>query len=351
MIRVLVVDDSAFARKVLRQVLGASPALEVVGYARDGLEALEKIEALSPDVITLDLMMPNLDGLGVLRHLRASALRPAAAGGRPAPKVVLVSSSQEESELVVEALELGAVSMVRKPTAQATDRLYALSDEVTAAVIAAAVARVPVLAAWMPGAADGAAPLAPLHGTQVLAIGTSTGGPQALSRLLADLPDHFPVPVVIALHIPGEYTEALARRLGLRSPLTVVEAHDGVVLAPGLAVLAKGGMHLRLERQGGAVVGRVEHEPASSIYHPSVDVLLGSAAQVYGRGALGVVLTGMGDDGTRGARAIVAAGGRVFTEAEGSCVVYGMPRVVKEAGLSSGEARIEAMGAALVRWL
>lgn len=341
-IRVLVVDDSAFARKVLRQVLGASPALEVVGYARDGLEALEKIELLKPDVITLDLVMPNLDGLGVLRHLRTVPVG--------APRVVLVSFSHEESDLVVEGLELGAVSMVRKPTAQASERLYALSDEVTAAVIAAASSRVPVLDAAAPRVV-GSTPLAPLHGTQILAIGTSTGGPQALSRVLADLPDPFPVPVVIALHIPGEYTEALARRLGVRSKLTVVEAHDGVVLTPGLAVLAKGGRHLRLERRGTQVVGRVELEPAASLYHPSVDVLLGSAAAVYGRGVLAAVLTGMGDDGLIGARAISAAGGRVVTEAESSCVVYGMPRVVKEAGLSTGEARIEALGAALGRWL
>ncbi len=346
-IRVLVVDDSAFARKVLRQVLSASPDIEVVGHARDGLEALEKIEALRPDVITLDLVMPNLDGLGVLRHLRGL-------GDARGPEVVLVSFSHQESDLVVEGLELGAVAMVRKPTAQATDRLFALSDEVVAAVRTAAGVKgaprpTPSVAPVSPRPAPRDGPLTARR-AEVVVVGTSTGGPQALSRLLADLPA-LPVPLLIALHIPGEYTEALARRLDQRSKLSVVEAQSGLVLEPGMAVVAKGGIHLRVERRGSQVIAELDARPADALYHPSVDVLLSSAVEVYGGRTLAVVLTGMGDDGKRGASQVIAAGGRVLTEAESSCVVYGMPRAVKEAGWSSGEARIEDMAAEIVRGL
>ncbi len=339
-VRVLVVDDSAFARKVLRQVLAANSAIEVVGYARDGVEALEKIDELTPDVVTLDLIMPALDGLGVMRAL---------ASRKAMPSVVLVTFSHEESDLVVEGLELGAVAIVRKPSAQATDRLYELSNEVVDAVLGAAKARPAV----SPPASlrSQIAAMGPIGSTRIVVVGTSTGGPQALSRLVTALPANFPVPILIALHIPAEYTAALARRLDDKSTLSVVEAQSGTVLAPGLAILARGGLHLRAARQGGAIVADVSEHPLSSLYRPSVDVLFTSAAEIYGAGTLAVVLTGMGDDGLLGARDIVRAGGRVITEAEASCVVYGMPRSVKEDGISIAEARIEDMAERITQHL
>lgn len=331
-LRVLIVDDSAFARKVLRISLGADPRLEVVGTASDGVDALEKIEALRPDVVTLDLVMPNLDGVGVMRALSTEPGR--------APAVVLVTISDEDSELTVEALQLGAVGMVKKPTALATNRLYELSGELIAAVVAGAEARpralpeVPsVPATW---------PDEPV-GTKVLVIGASTGGPQALTQLISRLPRRLPVAGAISLHIPREYTDALARRLSALGGPEVVEASDGAVLSPGRLLLARGGAHLTLQREGDELRARVSAQPASMPYFPSIDLLFSSAAQACGSSVLGVVLTGMGDDGLEGSQAIVAAGGEVLTESESSCVVYGMPRVVKEAGLSAGEARIEAM--------
>jgi two-component system, chemotaxis family, protein-glutamate methylesterase/glutaminase len=338
--RVLVVDDSAFARKVLREVLGAHPGIEVVGVARDGLEALELVAALEPDVITLDLVMPNLDGIGVLRELASLRTR---------SRVVVVSISGEDSELVVEALQLGAVGLVRKPSALATDRLYELSGDLIRAVLHAAAAASPLLL----GGETVRAPVFSSRTTivKVLVIGTSTGGPQALTRLLSAMPADFPVPIVAALHIPGDYTEALAKRLDSDCALHVVEASDGLLLCPGLVVLAKGGIHLKLERDGEKLVVRLTPEPASSLYFPSVDLLFASAAAVAGPDVLGVVLTGMGDDGLVGSRAIALAGGRVLTEAESSCVVYGMPRSVKEAGYSSGEAALGRMTEAILRLL
>lgn len=334
--RVLVVDDSAFVRKVLRESLNASRDIEVVGIARDGLEALEKVLELTPDVITLDLTMPSLDGLGVLRELIAA--------GSPA-RIVLVSNSDRDSELVVEALRLGAFAVVRKPTSVATDQLYQLGDELVRTVIAAAGAHKPLSP---PPMGSRRAP-APSGAIGLVVIGTSTGGPNALTQMLAGLPGDFPVPVAVALHIPGEYTPALARRLNEDCQLAVIEAREETVLRPGLVVVAKGGLHLRIDRRGGALVAWTSREPADAVHFPSVDLLFESAAQVTGARTLGVVLTGMGDDGLRGARAIVAAGGVMVTEAEESCVVYGMPRCVEQAGLSAAAIPLDGIAAELMR--
>jgi two-component system chemotaxis response regulator CheB len=327
--RVLVVDDSAFARKVLRETLALSPELEVVGFARDGLEALEKIAELKPDVVTLDLIMPNLDGLGVLR-----ALTPA--GG---PRVVVVSISDSHSDLGVEALQMGAVDLVQKPTALATDRLYELSGELVAKVVAAGQSRPRILA---PAPAPRAL-VTPRGTTRLLVIGTSTGGPQALTRLLTSLPKDLPCAVAVALHIPAGYTEALANRLNDACAVRVFEAAEGARLDPGSVVVARGGMHLRLRGGGPSFTTHLDATPTASPYCPSVDALFESAALAAGPAVLGVVLTGMGNDGLEGARALKRAGGRTLTESEESCVVYGMPRAVAEADLSVGTAPIEEM--------
>lgn len=338
-IRVLIVDDSAFARKVLRQALEAQPQIEVVGIAADGLEALEKIGVLAPDVVTLDLMMPQLDGIGVLRELATLTT---------APKVIVVSFSSGESELVVEALQLGAVDFLRKPTALATDRLYELSDDVAAMVLAAAGARRAPLAA---APVSVRTPLRPAPSREILVIGTSTGGPQALTRLLGALPGDFPVPIAIALHIPMEYTNALAQRLDACSALRVVEATDELPLTPGLAVLAKGGLDLQVERRGRSLTARLTPHSSTLLYVPSVDVLFQSAARACGPRTLAAVLTGMGNDGLEGARAVVAAGGVVLTESEATSVIYGMPRCVREQGLSLEEVALDELATALIRRL
>jgi two-component system, chemotaxis family, protein-glutamate methylesterase/glutaminase len=338
-VRVLVVDDSALARKVLRESLSRVPGIEVVGIARDGLEALEKISELSPDVVTLDLVMPGLDGLGVLRALDWAER----------PKVIVVSTSDAESELGIEALGNGAIGVVHKPTATANDRLYELSRELADAVLNAAHAR-PRRAG--PSRASETAAVAPAaHRTGIVVVGTSTGGPQALTRLLGELPKDFPVPIAMVLHIPVGYTEALARRLDSVSALDVREASEGLELRPGMAVLARAGVHLELARRGSFGTAHLNPEPASSPHRPSVDVLFESAAAEYGSAALGIVLTGMGDDGLAGARKIRGAGGRLLIEAESSCVVYGMPRCIQEADLAEAEAPLEEMAGLLLRSL
>jgi two-component system chemotaxis response regulator CheB len=331
-LRVLVVDDSAFARKVLREVLTKSGRVEVVGIARDGLEALEQIQTLDPDVITLDLVMPNLDGVGVL-----NALPP-----ERRVRAVVVSVSDAESELGAEALALGAFDVVHKPTTLASPTLYELGDELVRKVLAAAAPhaadRASLVRAEAARTAEGVRPAA-------VVIGTSTGGPQALTRLLTALPRDFPVPIAAALHIPAGYTESLARRIDNASLIHVCEATDGLVLRPGLAVIARGGVHMRLERRHGDVVARLEVEPMTAPHRPSIDVLFASAAAAYEARLLAVVLTGMGSDGLEGSRTIRAAGGTVIAESPASAVVYGMPRAVWEAGIASEEHSIDTMAA------
>ncbi len=335
-IRVLVVDDSAFARKVVRESLETSPLLEVVGIARDGIDALEKIATLKPDVITLDLVMPNLDGLGVL-----AALTP-----EQRARVVVVSMADGESDIGVAALAYGIFDLVHKPTALAVASLQEIAEELVTKVYLAAAqprGRVPEVVASEPLPA----PRTPSE--RVVLIGTSTGGPQALSRLLKELPADFPAPIAMVLHIPVGYTGPLAERLDAECAIDVLEAEEGMLLRPGLAILARAGVHLRLVGSGDEIRAHLDPEPRGSVHRPSVDVLFQSAAECLGPRALAVVLTGMGDDGLLGARAIHAAGGQILTEAEGSCVVYGMPRVVQEAGLSAAETHLARMAGEISR--
>ena len=325
--RVLVVDDSAFARTVLSRLLRVSGEIDVVGIARDGEDALEKIETLDPDVMTLDLTMPHLDGIGVLRAL----------AGRTRPRVVVVSISSVDTEIGAEALTLGAVDLVAKPSALANDRLNEIGDELVAKVLAIAIP------------APTAQSLAPLPArtvtspVELVMIGTSTGGPQALTRLVAALPKTLRVPVCIALHIPVGYTKSLAERLDKLTPLRVVEADSDITLEPGLVVLARGGSHLRVHRTAGRLVTEVSTTPARA-FAPCVDELFESGARAVGAGALGIVLTGMGDDGLVGSRAIAGVGGSLITESVATCVVYGMPRSVDEAKLGAHSMPLEAIG-------
>jgi two-component system chemotaxis response regulator CheB len=324
--RVLIVDDSAFARTVLSRVLRASGGIEVIGTARDGDDALARIAELDPDVVTLDLTMPQLDGIGVLRAL----------AGRPRPRVIVVSVSTIDSAIGVEALALGAIDLISKPSALATDRLYELGDQLVKTVLAAGATL-----------SDVAAPsrhVSPFARTgpraELVMIGTSTGGPQALTRVLASLPANLASPVAMVLHIPVGYTEGLARRLNTTSPLEVIEATEGIELRAGQAVLARAGMHLRVTRRGDVFIGHLDASPIRP-HVPAVDELFLSGARAAGSGALGIILTGMGDDGLEGSRAIAAAGGQLITESAASCVVYGMPRSVNEAGIGARSVHLD----------
>ncbi len=338
-VRVLIVDDSAYVRKVVRQMLSRSPLLEVVGAARDGEEALELVEQLRPDVVTLDLNMPRLGGVDFLRRQMAR---------RPVPVVVL-SIASESGEQVVAALEAGAVDVVRKPTALASERVLEVADDLIAKVKAAAVAKARLPSTAVPPPAV-AAPQA--LRTDVVVIGVSTGGPQALKQLIPLLPADFPVPVAIVLHMPVGFTDLFARSLGSASRLAVAEARDGEPVRPGVALIAPAGYHLTFRRRpDGTVTTHLGLHPLNTPHRPAVDVLFRSAAEVYGERVLSVVLTGMGADGTEGAAWVKAQGGRVFSEAEETCVVYGMPRSVVEAGLSDASVPLPDMARSIIEAL
>jgi two-component system chemotaxis response regulator CheB len=330
-IRVLVVDDSAYVRKVIRQMLSRSPFIDVVGAARDGKEALEMTAELQPDVITCDLIMPELDGIGFIREQMQ----------RKPVSIVVVSIASESGELVLSALDAGAVDFVQKPTALATDRLLEIADDLIERVKAAAGAR-PMVAQ----AATAAAPsrIVATNAFDVVVIGISTGGPQALKALIPKLPSGFPVPIAIVLHMPVGYTELYARKLDEQSQLTVVEARGGESVEAGRVYIAPAGRHLTLRRSvTGQVTTHLDVRPIDTPYRPSVDALFHSAAEVYGARVLAIVMTGMGSDGREGAAWIKAKGGTVLTEAEQTCVVYGMPRSIVEAGLSDGAVALDRM--------
>jgi two-component system chemotaxis response regulator CheB len=334
-IRALVVDDSAFARKVLREVLGASGDVELVGFARDGIDALEKIAELAPDVVTLDLVMPELDGVGVLEALRAQGSK---------ARVIVVSTLERDSKLAVAALQAGAFDVVHKPTAVASDRLHELAGELLEKVRAAGAPRPAATSAATPFAGSAVAP----GSTRLVVVGASTGGPHAITRLFRELDASFPVPIAVVLHMPPGFTDLLAKRLDHECALEVIEARDGLPLVPGRVVIAQAGIHMTVARTDQGLAARLELAPYESLHRPSVDALFTGASKL-GAGVLGIVLTGMGNDGLAGSRAIHAAGGRIITESESSCVVYGMPRCVREAGLSHEEATIADMSAALIR--
>jgi two-component system chemotaxis response regulator CheB len=333
LIRVLVVDDSAYVRKVLKEMLSRHPLIEVVGAARDGKEGLEMVERLDPDVVTCDLMMPELDGIGFVREQMRR---------KPVP-IIIMSITDENADAALTALDSGAVDFIQKPTALATEKMFEVSKELIDKVTAAGNISVdrlhgntlvtgstaPIVSADEPGIVRGS------HKVDIVVIGISTGGPQGLKQLIPLLPAEFPVPVVLVIHMPVGYTQMYAGRLNEISPLNVREAVEGDVIEVGHVLVAPAGKHLTFRRlPSGAVVTHLDLRPADSLHRPSVDVLFQSAAETFRDRVLGVVMTGMGSDGKQGAAWIKSQGGLIFTESEESCVVYGMPASVVEAGLS-----------------
>ena len=340
-LRVVVVDDSAYVRKVVREILSRSPFIEVVGTARDGREALELVEQLDPDVVTCDLIMPELDGVGFVRAQMAR---------KPVP-IIIMSIANENAEAVLTALDSGAIDFVQKPTALASEKIFEVSAELIEKVKAAgAIATNRITTPTRsPSAKSEPMPFVTgTHSVDVVLIGISTGGPQALKRLIPQLPKDFPVPLLMVMHMPVGYTEMYAAKLNELSQLEVKEAAEGDEVKPGRVFLAPAGRHLLVKRAAnGQIVIHLDAKPFNTLHRPAVDVLFQSAAEVYGKRALGVVMTGMGSDGKQGAAWLKAQGGLVFTEAESSCVVYGMPSVVMEAGLSDRSVALEDMARAI----
>lgn len=325
--RLLVVDDSTFVRRTLRKIFLSRPGLAVVGEAGDGAEAIEKIAELAPDLVTLDIQMPGMDGFTALRAIRER--------WPDLPVIVLASSAQNGAGAAIEALSLGAIEFIDKSRCTSMD-FHLLGAEIVEKVTATLLGR-----------RSGPTPVDRAEGTRnraesrglpaeisVVCIGASTGGPQAIQVILDRLPSSFPFPVAIVQHMPVGFTGAFAERLNHTSPLEVKEASQGDVLRPGRALIAPAGRHF-VFREGlkGVTVGLTD-QPAGVPHVPSVDVLFGSAAEVFGAGTVGIVMTGMGADGREGARALARRGAFLVAEAEESCAIFGMPKAVIDAGLA-----------------
>jgi two-component system chemotaxis response regulator CheB len=328
-IRTLILDDSAFARKVVREILSSHPFVEVVGAARDGEEGLEMAATLKPDIIICDLHMPKMDGVAFVRKQMEA---------RPVPILILSAAAEDAA----------ALDVIRKPSALATDDLRSVRDELIDKIKGAVNAPVENLTRIMSSKPE--PPVAPhIAKFQVLVIGISTGGPQALRHLIPLLPADFPVPIAIVLHMPVGYTAIYAEKLNELCALEVKEAHDGDLLQSGRVLLAPAGRHLNFRRTAaGKVVAHLTMQPLDRIHRPSADVLFKSVAEIFRENVLAVVMTGMGDDGKEGCAWVKAQGGTVITEAEKSCVIYGMPRSVDEAGLSDASITLDDMAQAII---
>ena len=336
-VRVLVVDDSALMRKLIPQMLAGDDSIDVVGTAMDGSFCLKKIEELKPNVVTLDLEMPGMNGIDTLKEIMRR---------QPVPVIVFSSHSTEGATVTMKALGLGAFDFVPKPK-DATAHMAETGRELIAKVKAAADCKLKprVLLGQQPKpqkvAVAAGAP------TKVVGIGVSTGGPQALEFVLSQLPGDFPGTIVVVQHMPDGFTDMFARRLDEVCPLRVKEAQSGDVLQPGRVLICPGSRHMKVKRLPLGDIVVLSEEPRVNGHRPSVDVLLRSVAEEFRGSAVGVLMTGMGDDGAEGLGAIKKEGGLTIAQSEESCVVYGMPKAAIERGYAIRVVGLDVMGSTL----
>jgi two-component system chemotaxis response regulator CheB len=315
-------------RKILGDILSADPRIKVVGTAKDGVDCLAKVKLLSPDVVTLDVEMPNKDGLAVLEELMRT---------KPIPVVMVSSLTQEGAQTTLKALSLGCVDFVAKPSGAISLDIKEVGAELVSKVVMANGARVRPLGAHAPHNAPPLSAGAVANRREkrdIAAIAASTGGPMALQQLLSNLPGNFPTPIVITQHMPKDFTASFAKRLDSTSQLAVLEAEEGMELKPGHAYIAPGGSHLVVKRRANktSYCGLSDAPPVLSV-KPSANIMFLSVADEFGGKAVAVVLTGMGRDGAEGAVEMHAKGAYVIAESQESCVVYGMPKAAVEAGV------------------
>ncbi|MFN5157511.1 MAG: chemotaxis response regulator protein-glutamate methylesterase [Betaproteobacteria bacterium] len=348
-IRVVVVDDSALVRGLLTEIIDRQPDMCCVGAAADPLVAREMIRTQNPDVITLDVEMPRMDGLDFLSRLMRL---------RPMPVVMVSTLTERGADVTLKALELGAVDFVAKPKIGVADGLPQLGADITEKIRAAARARV-ARRAGPPSAAPGVPPpvapppvaqLGRLSTEKIIFIGASTGGTEATRELLAEMPADSPA-VMITQHMPPGFTKSYAVRLDSLCRIRVAEARDGERVLPGHAYVAPGGFHLSVERSGANYVARVTDGDPVNRHRPSVEVLFDSAARVVGRNALGVMLTGMGADGARAMKTMRDAGSFNLVQDEASCVVFGMPREAIAHGAAHEVLPLNRIAPRLLEWL
>lgn len=358
-IRVLIVDDSAFMRKVIDDLLSADPEIEVVDRAKNGLECIKKVKELKPDVVTLDIEMPVMNGLEALEQLMKN---------HPLPVVMLSSLTREGAEATIRALELGAFDFVAKPSGPISLDIHKVADKILERVKAAAsaktrISRIRLAAASLPpqpkatpSMLEAKAPSKPsmmkgAYSSKLVAIGTSTGGPKALQTVLSGLPASFDASIVIVQHMPPGFTKSLAQRLDTLCAIRVVEAEDGQVLESGTAYIAPGGYHMEIAPYtGNRLQVRLNKDEPRNGHRPSVDTLFESIGDLAQVEKWVVIMTGMGNDGTKGLKQIKEKGQAVSViEDESSCVVFGMPRAAIQAGLADKVVPLDKIAETLVR--
>jgi len=340
-IRVLVVDDSALMRKLIPAILAREPSIEVVGTAMDGAFALKKIEELQPDVVTLDLEMPRMDGIETLRLIMRRA---------PLPVILFSTHSKEGGYATFKALALGAVDFLAKPKDAAAGRLDEIAGQLIAKIKVAKRAAgrklPPAVIVEAPARKKGTRPALPPR--RVIAIGISTGGPNALQYVLSQIPADFLSTILIVQHMPEGFTEMFAKRLDECSALEVHEARSGDLLVAGRVLICPGNRHMMVRRMPRGDMVILSDGPPVNGHRPSADVLFHSVAQEFGLLAVGILMTGMGEDGAEGLGAMKAAGGMTIAQSEDSCVVSGMPRAAILKGYASKIVPLDGLAAYLI---
>ncbi|MFA4957012.1 MAG: chemotaxis response regulator protein-glutamate methylesterase [Candidatus Methanoperedens sp.] len=330
-IKVLVVDDSAFMRKIITDILASSSEIEVIGKAKNGQEAIEKVTQLRPDVVTMDIEMPVLGGLQALGYIMSEC---------PTRVIMLTAAESKHGDLTMTAFQYGAVDFIQKPSGSISLDMEKIKDDLIRKVLAAAHVDIHKLVFIEEKLIkkEKIAPIQKIRTKKIVIIGTSTGGPRALQQVIPLLPGDFRVPILVVQHMPAGFTKSLAERLNSQSLLRVREAEEGDIIQTGTVLIAPGDFHMVVKQQKidgelREVIGLTKGERVQGV-RPSVDVLLESVAKIYGQNSIGVILTGMGSDGSDGIKKLKLAGGKVIAEDESTCVVYGMPRSVIEQKLA-----------------
>ncbi|MFS0656308.1 protein-glutamate methylesterase/protein-glutamine glutaminase [Bacillus sp. 179-C3.3 HS] len=349
MIRVLVVDDSAFMRKLISDFLSAEQEIEVVGTARNGEDALKRIKELNPDVVTLDVEMPVLNGTEALKRILAE---------HDIAVIMVSSQTKQGKELTIHCLELGAFDFVTKPSGSISLDLHKVRGQIVERVLAAGLSKIrtenkvapkPVIKPVNPVAVPQVQEVKSDSHRKMIAIGTSTGGPRALQIVLTKLPKDIEAPIFIVQHMPAGFTASLATRLDHLSQITIKEAEDGDIAKNGVAYIAPGGMNMSVQEQGPSLVIKLTREDTDSRHKPSVNYLFSSISNMKGYQKIAVIMTGMGSDGTEGVKKMVASGHtKVIAEKEESCVVFGMPKSVIKAGLAHEIRHVDDIAHAII---
>jgi len=332
-IRILVVDDSAFMRKILSDILGSDPELSVVGTAKDGNDALKRFRQLAPDIVTLDLNLPDMAGLDVLRQML-----------REKPVPVLVISAYAGSDAAVEAVAAGAVDIIPKPSGEISLDMAKQKSLMIGKIKEVAKAKIKTFEVQKPRSQSFSPTL-----SKVVVIGSSTGGPKTLEALLVSLPRNIPAPILIVQHMPPGFTKSLAERFSKICEIEVREAVDGEAVQKGVALIAPGDYHMELVSREGKVYVRLNQEPRELGVRPNVNRLFKSAAAIYGQNTIGIVLTGMGTDGRDGSADIKSMHGTVIAESEETCIIYGMPKAVVDSGLADEVLPLDKIPVALLQ--